>query len=268
MNGSGYRLASSFGKGVQQGTARQAFARAYRRHGKFGHNPTMTGQIARVAGGLSAAVPAWAARLVWNASKKAAVAAYRHYYPPTTPPVPKKTSSTTATTTAPLSATPPGYTPPATQPVAQPTAQPTTTGPAPAGTPAPAGAGAGARTGGPNPMAISTFPPYAGAIDFYAQACKWSPGSESGSIWNLEAALPLLRDSIYSITNGYSKLVANTENDLTGGLHPHMRSALTEVFVGLLSASKAAGELEKAFNVSYAEAIARRNIKGGHTVNV
>jgi hypothetical protein len=68
--------------------------------------------------------------------------------------------------------------------------------------------------------------------------------------------------------NGYAKAVANAEQDLQGGLHPHMRNALAQVFTGLRNSALAAGELEKAFYIAYADAVARRNIKGGHTLNV
>jgi hypothetical protein len=70
------------------------------------------------------------------------------------------------------------------------------------------------------------------------------------------------------ITNGYTKAVANAERDLQGGLHPHMRSALTQVWTPLLAASKAAAELEKAYYTAYAEREARANVKGGHTADV
>ena len=114
----------------------------------------------------------------------------------------------------------------------------------------------------------AAFPAYAAAVDFYAAASKWSPGSQSGAIWNLEAALPLVRDSVFALANGYSTFTRNCERDLEGGLHPHMRGALAEVWNGLRAASLAAGALPKAFNDSYADRIAVRNVRGGQTTNV
>lgn len=307
VNGSGYRLGGSFGKGVRQPTAGRAFTRAYQQHGKRGHNPTMTGKFARVAGGLSVAVPAWTARAAWNATKRiaradmrtaraayrAAVATYRHYRPkpvavqppqPTPPPNrqgvpparpapggPRPTARPTAQPTPPPARPAPGGPRPTARPAPQPTGpRPTAppTGPAPVGNPVPVGAGAGTNSGGPNTMALTAFPPLSGIVDFYAAAQKWSPGSDDGAIWRLQAALPLMEQAMLDVTNGWSVIVKHAEEDLQGGLRPHMRGALAQVWVGLRAAAASAGELKEAFNVAYDADIARQNTKGGNVLNV
>lgn len=279
-NGAGFRWGQNVGRGVRQGTARQAYLRAYRRAGKHGHNPTVTGWFGRVAGGLAAAIPAWAARLMWNASKKAgrgsklAAKKAKNKYTGTTAPVqPVQGVNPTAAPTA-TSGRWPTPTPapqPAPVPVPQPASRtapqpvPVRPTPAPAGTPS-AGGRVGTSTAGGTMTAA--FPPAAYAYDFYAAAGKFTPGSDSGAVWRLEAALPLVADSIHLFGNGFTKFVSNCQDDLQGGLKPHMRAALTEVFKPLKDACAAADGLVPAFKKAYADDLARQATRGGHTTNV
>ena len=117
-------------------------------------------------------------------------------------------------------------------------------------------------------MSVAAFPPYAGANEFFS-ACKlWSPGSDTGAVWELQAALPFMAESMMDIANGWSVMVGRAEADLQGGLHPYMRSALTEVWKALKAAAASADQLQGAFAVAYADAIARQNTRGGQTLNV
>lgn len=279
-NGAGFRWGQNVRRGVQQQTAGQAFRRAYRRRGKHGHNPTVSGYFGRVVGGLAAAIPAWAARAAWNTSKRAGRLSKKvtnkvrgrnaSTTPVTSTAVPVQSQAGTPTTTPRQPA--PGSTSGQQQkPVPQPAPQPAFTPPnvpvpAPAGSPTPVGAGAGGSTAGGTRM--QAFPPYVGAVDFYQLALKWTPGSDSGAVWNLEAALPLVKESVYLFANGFAKFVEHCQEDLQGGLKPHMQSSLTEVWVALKGAASAAQGLETAFNRAYADDIARKNIRGGHTTNV
>lgn len=229
----------------------------------------MSGYLGRVVGGASAAGAAWLLRLLWNGSRKLGRSIKNTYRRPAAPAAPQQSQgqgqgqqqAAGQTNGAGQQATP--------NPAPNPTPNPApsrTRNPAPAGNPTPAGTPAGTSTGG-TPVSAA-YPGYAHAVDFFASAAKWSPGSHSGAIWELEAALPLMRDSIYSVTNGYAKTVANCERDLQGGLHAHMRGALADVWNGLHGASQAAGRLPKAFNDAYADRIAVRNVRGGQTTNV
>lgn len=276
VNGAGYRWAGALTKGAKQQTAGQAFKRAWKRTGRTGHNPTVSGYFGRVTRGLAAAVPAWVARAAWNTAKRVGQAIKKTY----TKPAPPTTNTPAPVTAAPGTTTPvaspvalgtprppaPSRQHPVPPPAFAPNPAPAPATPAGAPTPTRVGAGAGTSTGG-NPV-TTLFPPYNAAADFYGACLKWTPGSDSGSVENLKLALPRMRDAIYLLTNGYAKVIANCEQDLQGGLEPQMRGALGEVWQPLHAAALAAGKLEAAYHQAYASREALKNVRGGHTANV
>jgi hypothetical protein len=115
------------------------------------------------------------------------------------------------------------------------------------------------------------FPGYHHAIDFRTASMKWAPVNPTtgkGSIWVLEQALDPLRDSVYEMTHGVAFVIANSERWLEGGLHPAMRDQLSQVYKGMAQASSASAELRGVFKKVYADALRRRETRGGHTLNV
>lgn len=121
-------------------------------------------------------------------------------------------------------------------------------------------------------MTAAAFPALNAAIDFHTACAKWAPldpnDNRKGSIWALEDALPYVRDSMMEICNGYGRFVVACERNLQGGLNPAMRDSMVQVWDSLTAASNQADELPATFAKVYAEAISRRAMAGGHTLNV
>lgn len=261
-----WRAGSAFLHGVRKPGARRAFRATYRRYGAHGYNPTVTGYLGRVAGGVAAAVPAWLARLAWIAAKKLAASIRQAYNPPAPAPAAQ---------------------PQAQQRQQQPTQQqhpvpgPAFAGPSPARSngsrpsphprqPAPTGGGAAPNQhGGSTPMA-TVFPPHGPAADFLKTCITWSPAAEGTdrAIWRLHDALPYMVGSVGMIANGWANVIAQCELGLLGALHPAMRSAMSDVHKPLNAAANNAAQLIPTFNKVYADAIARRSTRGGAALNV
>jgi hypothetical protein len=267
-NRGGFNMGTAAVKGARKPTGRRAFVKAYQQYGKKKTPKTVTGFAGRILGSTFAGLSAGTARFLSNRARKAwrsLLAAYA-----TKPPA-------VAQPTVPQGPTGHARPAPKKHPVPQPaftsTAQPTTSPAKPgpgAPTPVPAGAGGGSNPGGTTPMTSSVFPPYNTAVDLYAACCKFQPVGPNGkpSIWPLHDALPALVETVYMFTNGYSKIVANCEQTLAGGLHPAMRSAMAEVWSAMVVASRAVEQLQPTFTRVYAEAIARANTRGRESENV
>jgi len=113
----------------------------------------------------------------------------------------------------------------------------------------------------------TAFPPFGHAVDFQAACSKWSPQDTNGAIWDVQAALPYVKSSIWAMVNGYSAWVTQCEQSLQGGLKAGMRQALGEVYTPLVTASQKAGDLERVFARVYADDLARVNTRGAKTLN-
>ncbi len=274
LNHGVWKMGSAFAAGVRKPTSRAAFAKAYRRYGQRGYQPTVTGFMGRVVGGVAAAVPAWLARLAWVAAKKLAVSVRAAYSAPK-----QSTAEASQQSTIPIVSPGPAPVirrarvhappPPAFTPIIpthkRPPVQPV--GPRPR----PSQVGA-SSTGGNRMGSQMIFPAHDAANDFWRACANWYPqGSgpnNSGAIWDVEAALPLLAESIAVFSNSFSVLINNCERTLEGGLTPGMRSALVEVWNPLQAAATQAQGLPKVFADQYATQIANRHIRGGQTLNV
>ena len=263
INGGLYQWGSATRQGAGHPTTLGAARRAYRRY-HTGHNPTLTGWMGRVAGGVAAAVPAAVARLAWNTTKRVAKSMKAMYRPPKKTPPPAVVKPVKTAAAAPVTQVLTNQVPPPAF-----TAQPSPT--ASQSSANPASGNAGNPTVGGNPMS-ALFPPRAAALDFYGACGKWTPAANgiSGAIWNLSDALPLIVDSLAWVANGYGAMVANCQRDLHGGLHPSMAAAMLEVYTPLAAAATKARELQSTFAriPVYADAINRRGVRGSAALNV
>lgn len=116
----------------------------------------------------------------------------------------------------------------------------------------------------------TVFPPASHAIDFFGACTKWSPAGEgiNGAIWHLHDAIPHMQSSLTMVLNGWAQIVTNCETGLQGAYHAPMRAAMCEVYTPLREAAVKAAELQKVFATTYADAMARRNVRGGQALNV
>lgn len=115
--------------------------------------------------------------------------------------------------------------------------------------------------------ANQAFPAFHHALDFQNLCAKWCPTDVNGAIWDVQAALPYVKSSVWAFTNGYSNWVTQCELTLQGGLKPAMQQALGEVYTSLVAASQKAATLERTFVKVYADDINRANTRGGRTLN-
>jgi hypothetical protein len=267
-NTGGFNMGSAAVRGARKPTGRRAFTKAYQQYGKKRQPKTATGFAGRVLGGAFAGLSAGSARFLTNNARKLWRSLRAAYAVPTPaqPAQPAMPVQGQAAYTRPASKQHPVPQPAFSKP-AQPSA-PANPGPG-APTPVPAGAGGGTTSGGSTAMS-ALFPPYSPAVDFHAACCKFQPIGANGqpSIWPLHDALPALKESVYAFTNGYSKIVANCEQTLEGGLHPAMRSAMAEVWAAMVVASRKVEELEPVFTRAYADAITRSQTRGRAAENV
>lgn len=265
-----WKAGSAFMHGVRRPNGRRAFRAAFRRYGAHGYNPTATGFLGRIAGGLAAAVPASVARLAWILAKKLAISLREAYNPPRPAPAQNQQQATQQNPQPTQQQHPvpnPAFTnPPRPTPGPKPRPNPHPRQPQPQ--PAPNGGGSNSH-GGNAPMS-RLFPPHAAAADFFNACVKWSPERDgtAGAIWSLEAALPYMAGSVAMVANGWSNMVYQLETNLQGGLKPGMRSAMSEVFNPLQVAAVKAQELPTTFAKVYATDIARRQTVGGQHTNV
>lgn len=274
LNGFAYRWGSATARGVREENGRAAYARAYRRYGRFGNTPTATGWFGRVAGGVLAGVPAALARWLINLDR---LLSKKFKLSPKETTTEQGKSEQGETTSAPdEKAAAPGAEQPKTDahPVPPPAfdpaeSEPPRPGTPPDPTPIPVATGGGSTTFGGNTMA-SIFPGYSDAVNFRATCAKWAPLGDdgNGSIWALQDALPGVRDALFEIANGFTAAMANCELHLEGGMKPGMKLAFSNVHRGLVAACDAADELPGTFVKVYAEAIERANMPGGKTMNV
>jgi hypothetical protein len=272
LNHGVWKAGSAFAHGVRKPGGKRAFRAAWRRYGAHGYNPTATGFLGRVFGGLAAAVPASVARASWMLAKKVAKSLREAYNKPVVTPAQRQQAQQQAQNQ---------------QAQAQQSAQqhpvpdPAFAGPPPAQNPRGDGSkpsprprqsattGGGSYNGGTTPMS-TLFPPHGPAADFYAAAVKWSPAAtgQDRAIWNLHDALPFIVGSVGLISNGLAAIIANCDRDLQGAMHPAMKQALVEVFNPVHFATTKADLLMPVFARVYADALSRRTTRGGQALNV
>lgn len=115
---------------------------------------------------------------------------------------------------------------------------------------------------------MTVFAPYNAAHDFYAAAGKYTPGSGSAALWNLEPVLPLISSSAWLIANGWRLMANRIATDLNGGLHPEIANVLGEMMKMYAKAAQLGAGLDATFKKLQADDIARKNRRGSHTSNV
>jgi hypothetical protein len=267
LNHGVWRAGSAFLHGVRKPTGKRAFRSAYRRYGAQGYSPTVTGFLGRVAGGVAAAIPASLARLAWTVAKKVRKSVRQAYNPPRPAQQTQQTQQPAQTQQQ--------------QTQQHPVPNPAFAGPTPTPSPRPDGsrpsprprqsaaAGSGTSSGGPSNMS-TLFPPHAHASDFYSRCSNWSPVADGTdrAIWKLYDALPYMAGSVGHVANGWVLMAGNIETGLQGALHASMKQALVDVWKPLNAANQAAAQLLPTFTRVYADAIARRGVRGGQALNV
>jgi hypothetical protein len=262
-NGSIYRFGSATGPAIRKPRARSAWLAAWKHAGAYGYQPTASSYAGRVAMGASAALIAWSTRLgingtvwvskkirdsYWIEEKEARQHVGKHQADET----PKhQAGKHRASRNTPPS---PAYTP-APKTSGQTGTAKTTAGNNPTGA-------------AQMPSANSLFPAVNSSVEVFAAMATWSPGSQSGAIWNLQAAIPGMGDSINCIANGWGRMVVNSAQDLGSGLRPEVLNNLNEVYNLLCAAANAAANLGPAFTRAYAVEEARKQTVGGQTTNV
>lgn len=115
---------------------------------------------------------------------------------------------------------------------------------------------------------MSGFFPLDVAIDFHGACSKWSPGSGDKCLINLRAALPLMAETQFAITNGWGAMIKNIARDLAGGMNPSFVHALNEVYGLQVKSSQVVNGLVSEFSRMHENYESRLATKGGHTANV
>lgn len=115
---------------------------------------------------------------------------------------------------------------------------------------------------------MSAFPPREAAMDFYAAAYKYTPGTHSGALWNLQFALPAMGEACWMIANGWRQMIHHIQGDLQGGLKPEVIQVMSDIYRLQAKAAQLASDLPATFAKIHAEDIRRAQTRGAHTANV
>ncbi len=114
----------------------------------------------------------------------------------------------------------------------------------------------------------SWFPPRNAAADFYAACVRYTPGTDSGALFRLQAALPEMVEACWLYANGWRMVSNRIAQDLQGGLKPEMAQVFADIYKLTAKAAELANGLPKAFLRIHADDVRRAQTRGGHTANV
>ncbi len=112
------------------------------------------------------------------------------------------------------------------------------------------------------------FPPRNSAADFWAACAKYTPGTDSGALFRLQAALPAMAEAAWYEANGWRLVAQRCQDDLQGGLKPEMAQVLADIYRLKAKAAQLATGLPAAFLRIHAEDVRRAQTRGAHTANV
>lgn len=112
------------------------------------------------------------------------------------------------------------------------------------------------------------FPPYNAALDFFAACNRYTPGSDSGALFRLQAALPFMAESAWFEANAWKKVADRVAVDLGGGLKPEMAQTFADIYRLKAKAAELAADLPAAFLKIHADDVRRAGTRGAHTANV